>query len=103
MISKKLNELATKNLKNKFNDHLGSVLCLHYDELNKVLFSGSDEDLFKVWKEDQEENLVCKGTFKVPKGSTASTIYYNHNLRLLFTGGVNGNVIVWKEGKRLDF
>ena len=103
MISKKLNELATKNLKNKFNDHLGPVKCLHYDEPNKLMFSGSEEGVIKVWKTDVEENLICKRTFPVPNGSSASVIQYSHALKLLFTGGEDGNVVVWQEGKDLDF
>ena len=63
MNSKKLNDLATKNLKNRFNDNLSPVYSIFYEKVNKVLFSGSEDGLVRIWKEDIEENLTNRGTF----------------------------------------
>ena len=104
MNSKKLNDLATKNLKNRFNDNLSPVKSIFYEKMNKLLFSGSKDGLVRIWKEDIEENLTNRGTFQVPKGSHVSNLHYSSKLKLLFTtGGSNGDVVVWKEEKHLEF
>ena len=71
MISKKLNELATKNIKSKLNDHLSPVLSIYYDEEKRLMVSGSSGGIVKVWNTDNEENLTCKKTLKVPNGSSS--------------------------------
>jgi len=79
--------------------HTTTVYCLHADEFNKRLFSGSGDNSVAVWYYDklQDTMLQIQQLKSVSKSSKFLCITTAKNINCLIAGGDNGFITIWHE------
>lgn len=79
--------------------HSTTVHCLHSDEVNKRLFSGSGDNSVAVWYYDrvQDTMLQIQQLKSVSKSTKFTCITTAKNINCLVAGADNGFITVWHE------
>ena len=79
--------------------HTTTVHCLHADEFNKRLFSGSGDNSVAVWYYDkmQDTMLQIQQLKSVSKSSKFCCITTAKNINCLIAGSDNGFITIWHE------
>ena len=77
--------------------HTDGVVALAYDQMTKILFSGSGDGEIKVWTPDGSGNYDA-GASQTLTGHShwVVALAYDQDLKILFSGSMDNTIKVWR-------
>ena len=103
MFNQSITQLAEKNLKSRLEDHSNSVNIVIFDPSSERLFSASSDCTVKIWSDNNANSVMtCIDTLKGHNYPITSIVYSSQD-NLLFTGGLEGVVVIWQEDSQGTF
>lgn len=83
--------------------HTGPITCLHFDERDRLLFSGSEDNTVGIWQieilpENAKRSRSVGGLRPESELKAVRSLFYNRERRQVCTGHSQGSIMIWEIG-----